>query len=182
MSLRPWREIGREQLARYKIFDVVVARRESPRTGAAHGFFLIETWDWVNIVAMSEDDELVLVRQYRHGPRRFTLEIPGGAVEPGEEPRHTALRELREETGYWTDEPPVHIGTVNPNPALFTNRCHTFLLTRCRRVGDIEPDPGEDLEVVTLPLDEVERRVRDGEIDHALVLNGLYFLRLARGG
>jgi 8-oxo-dGTP pyrophosphatase MutT (NUDIX family) len=181
MSLRPWPEVSRERLARFKIFDVVVARRTSPRTGVEHGFFLVETWDWVNVIALTEADELVLVRQYRHGPRAFTLEIPGGCIDPGEEPRHTAVRELREETGYATEAAPIHLGTVNPNPALFTNRCHTFLLTGCRKVGDLQPDPGEDLEVVTLPLAEVERRVAAGEIDHALVLNGLYFLRLHRG-
>jgi ADP-ribose pyrophosphatase len=178
-GLRPWPETARRSLTRFKIFDVVLAERTSPRTGSSHGFFLIETWNWVNVVALTTDDELVLVRQYRHGSAGFTLEIPGGCVEPGESAADAAVRELREETGFATDDAPLHLGTVQPNPALFTNRCDTYLVTGCRRVGDIQPDPGEDIEVLTMPLDAVEDLVRQGTIQHALVLNALYLHRLA---
>jgi 8-oxo-dGTP pyrophosphatase MutT (NUDIX family) len=178
MALQPWPELGRERLTRFKIFEVLRVRRRSPRTDEPHDFFVVDTWDWVNIVAFTEAGELVLVEQYRHGPGAFTLEIPGGAVHPGEDPALAAVRELREESGYASAQTPILLGAVNPNPALFTNRCSTWLLRDCRRVGDVEPDPGEDLRVVTLPLDEVESRVRRGEIDHALVLDALYLFRL----
>jgi len=177
-GLRPWPETGRRRLAKLKVFDVLEARRRSPRTGEEHRFFLVDTWDWVNVVAFTDDEELVLVRQFRHGPSEFTVEIPGGVIEPDEDPAATAARELREETGYRAAHLEL-LGTVNPNPALFTNRCHTFLARGCRKVGEIEQDAGEDIEVLTLPLAEVEDRVRRGEIDHSLVLSGLYFLRLA---
>ena len=180
MTLRPWQETGRERLARLKVFDVYEATRISPRTGEEHHFFLVDTWDWVNIVAFNEDRELILVRQYRHGPCEFTVEIPGGVIEPSEDPERTAARELREETGYEAREL-TRIGTVNPNPALFSNRCHTYLALGCRKVGEIEQDRGEDLEVLTMSLGDVEDAVRRGEIDHSLVLSGLYFLRLREG-
>jgi 8-oxo-dGTP pyrophosphatase MutT (NUDIX family) len=181
MALEPWEHLREEPIARYKVFDVHKARRRSPRTGKEIGFFLIRTPDWVNVVAFTRQDELVLVRQYRHGSREFTLEIPGGLIDAGEAPAHAAARELREETGY-TAAALAPLGAVNPNPALFTNRCHTFLATGCALAGPPQQDDGEDMEVQLVPIAEAERMVRGGTIDHALVVAGLYLWRLQRGG
>ena len=105
----------------------------------------------MNVVALTEDGKAVLVKQFRHGTRETTLEIPGGAVDPGDRsPLAAARRELREETGYvarrWT-----RIGLVQPNPAFQTNACTTFLAEMCRRAGEPDPDEGEELEVVLVP-------------------------------
>ena len=178
MTLKPWESVETKRLTKYKVFDVVEARRRSPRTGQEIGMFVIDTLDWVNVVAFTPDDQIVLVRQWRQGSQDFSLEIPGGARDPGSEgAEHCALRELREETGYVAANV-ERLGGVNPNNALFSNRCDTFLATGCVRAGDLQMDPGEDLEVVLLSLDELESRVRRGEVDHALVLAGLYFYRL----
>jgi 8-oxo-dGTP pyrophosphatase MutT (NUDIX family) len=177
MSLRDWDEISEEPLCRYKVFDVVKARRRSPRTGADIGFFLVRTPDWVNVVALTEQQELVLVRQYRHGTKQVSLEIPGGLIDAGEvDPAAAAARELREETGYAGNHI-ERLGAMTPNPAIFTNRCHTYLITGCRRVGTLEQDPGEDLEVQLVPAAAVDQLVRGGEIDHALVLAALALWR-----
>lgn len=177
MSLLPWPLVREERLLRYKVFDVHKTHRRSPRTGLEIGFFHVRTLDWVNIVALTDADELVLVRQYRPGPDRITLEIPGGAVDPGEELATAAARELREETGFAAREL-VCLGEVSPNPALFDNRISTYLARGCTRVGDVAPDPGEDLEVVVVPFAEAEAMAGRGEIDHALALSGLYLYRL----
>ncbi|MBL8724633.1 MAG: NUDIX hydrolase [Planctomycetes bacterium] len=175
MTLRDWQRLGDEVLARYKVFTVRRSRRRSPRTGADIGFFLIDTPDWVNVVAITERDELVLVRQFRHGSERISLEVPGGLIDPQDgDPAAAALRELREETGY-TARDLEPLGVMQPNPALFTNRCHVYLATGCTLAGGLEQDPGEDLEVVVLPLTEVPALVRSGAIDHALVLAALAF-------
>jgi 8-oxo-dGTP pyrophosphatase MutT (NUDIX family) len=182
MGLRPWEQLNEERLVRYKVFDVRRSVRRSPRTGVEHGIFTIDTLEWVHIVAISSASELILVRQYRHGSRTFSLEIPGGVVGPEDpDPAATAARELREETGYeaarW-----VALGSTNPNPALFTNRLHTFLATGCERVGDLIQDSGEDLEVVLMPVAEVEQRIRAGAFDNALVLAGLCRWLVERSG
>ena len=176
MALSDWEQLSEETLVRYKVFDVVKARRRSPRTGQDIGFFVIRTPAWVNVVALTEDDELLLVRQYRHGTETMSLEIPGGLVDPGEHPADAAKRELREETGFEAAgiQP---IGVMTPNPAIFANRCHTYLATGCRRVGDLAMDPGEDLEIVIVPAGQVDELVRTGKIDHALVLAAFAFWR-----
>ncbi len=176
--LRSWPEIARERLASFKVFDVLKIRRTSPRTGKDLDFFVIDTRDWVNVIAFTEDDQLVCVRQFRHGTSRFTLEIPGGLVELGETPIEAAGRELLEESGYEAEDLRF-LGTVNPNPAIFTNTCGTVLATGCRRVAALSPDPGEDIEVVTLSRDQFHQAIRDGEVDHALVLAAFTWLDLS---
>ena len=181
MTIQDWQRLGDEILVRYKVFEVRKSRRRSPRTGADIGFFLIDTPDWVNVIAVTQDEAVVLVRQFRHGSERVSLEIPGGLIDPHEkDPAEAAARELREETGYEAAriEP---LGVMNPNPALFTNRCFVYLATGCRPVGALAMDPGEDIEVVTVPVAELDAMVRSGQIEHALVLAAIAFWR-ARGG
>lgn len=181
MTIHDWQRLGDEILTRYKVFEVRKSRRRSPRTGAEIGFFLIDTPDWVNVIALTPDDQIVLVRQFRHGSEKVSLEIPGGLIDPHEkDPAEAAARELREETGYAAEKVEL-LGVMNPNPALFTNRCSAWLATGCRRVGDLAMDPGEDIEVVTVPATELDGLIRRGEIDHALVLAAIAFWR-ARGG
>ena len=177
MTLREWQELGEERLARHLVFDVVKSRRRSPRTGVEIGFFLVKTPDWVNVVALTHDDHLVLVRQYRAGTRALSLEIPGGLIDRHEtDPAQAAARELREETGY-VAERMVPIGTMTPNPAIFTNRCHTFLATGCSRAGELQMDSGEDIVVELVHRSQLDEMVRQGTVDHALVLAAFAFWR-----
>ena len=122
---------------------------------------------------------MVLIRQWRYGIQASTLEIPGGMVDPGESPAAAAARELREETGYAPDGV-SELGTVNPNPALFGNRLHTFLARGARPVAPICNEGTEETVVELVAEGELRRLVRGGTVDHALVVSALHLLDLAR--
>lgn len=123
--------------------------------------------DWVNIAPITADGELVLIRQRRWGIGQDTLEVPGGVVEPGEDPGIAGRRELREETGYGGGEL-VSLGWVHPNPAFQDNRCHLYALIGAERLGEPQLDPGESIEVERVPLRRVAALLADGAITHAL--------------
>ncbi|MCA9752204.1 MAG: NUDIX hydrolase [Gemmatimonadetes bacterium] len=168
-GLERWERTGDDGVEDFGIFRVRRFRARSPRTGQDRPFTRVETGDWVNVVATTPDDEVVLVRQFRHGVEEFTLEIPGGIVDAGEPPARAAARELREETGYAGDEPEL-LGVVDPNPAILDNRCYTYRIRNARPVTTLSLDPGEDIEVVTMPRAQIRAAVADGRIRHALVV------------
>ncbi len=174
-----WRVLDEEHLQDCKVFDVHRATMESPRTGEAHPFYRIHSPAWVNVVPLTASDELVLIRQFRHGLRAVTLEIPGGLVDPGETPAEAAGRELREETGYRAGRLET-LGSINPNPALFANRCHMQVALDCEWEGQIANTSTEETSVELLPLAELPGVLRRGEIDHALVVAALYAFDLWR--
>lgn len=146
---------------------------QSPTAGTEHPFYRIESPEWVNVVALTEREDLVMVRQFRQGSREVTLEIPGGLVDPGESPDVAGARELLEETGYAAGRL-VSLGSVNPNPALFANRVFMMVALDCKEVAEIQNGPTEETTVELLPLGALPAALASGEIDHALVHAALY--------
>jgi ADP-ribose pyrophosphatase len=175
--VKPWRRVETERLRSCRVFHLDRVRYAPPDGREPKDTFVIDAPDWINVVPVTPDGRVVLVRQFRFGIDAPTLEIPGGMCDGGEDPRDAALRELREETGYRADEL-VDLGWVHPNPAIQTNRCHTFLAHGVVRVGDPEPDGDESFEIVTVPQGEIAALVRDGTITHALVVAAFYRLGL----
>jgi 8-oxo-dGTP pyrophosphatase MutT (NUDIX family) len=144
-------------------------------------FYLFDFPDWVNIIARTPQQEVLLIRQFRYGTKRLELEIPGGMVDPGESPVDAGCRELLEETGFAGDNPRV-IGKVCPNPAIQGNYCHTVLVENAVRVAAPRPDDMEEIDWLCVPDRDLEGYVRDGQIEHGLVLNAFSHYVRHQGG
>lgn len=170
---KPWIHAEPELLEDCRVFRVTRAPARSPETGQQHTFYRIDADDWVNVVPVTAQNEIVMVRQYRHGVRALTLEIPGGIIDPGESPAQAAARELLEETGYRGDVPQA-LGSVSPNPAVFGNRCYSFLIRGAEPVAAIQNSATEETVVELVPASALPGLVRGGEIDHALVVAALH--------
>lgn len=145
--------------------------------GLSHDFVVLRAPDWVNVLPVTPQGQVVLIRQWRQGSQAPSLEIPGGIVDPGESPQEAGARELLEETGYVAGRL-IHLGQVNPNPALFDNTCHTFLAQDAVPRAAQRLDDGERIEVLTRPVADLPGLVADGSINHSLVLSALCFFWL----
>lgn len=172
--VKDWEKLNSEEIANYRIFKMRRDVRRSPRTGAEHSFFVLQSPDWVNVVALTPENQVVMIHQFRHGTERVTLEIPGGMVDPHEnDPAETARRELLEETGYAAEQV-IHIGTVHPNPAFLDNTCYTYLALNTRWQQEPQFDGAEDIAVELVPIEEIAGMVGNGRITHALVVAAFY--------
>lgn len=167
-----WHKLSHEHGPDMMIFRPRYDMLRNPRNEHVFKRLVLETPDWVNVVALTSDRRLVVVRQYRFGTSKLTLEIPGGVIDRGEEHAHAAERELREETGF-TSRKWTYLGCVEPNPAFHTNLCHHWLAQDCERTHELELDHGEDIRLGTLSLDEVRAQIHSGAIRHALVITAL---------
>ena len=180
--IRPWQQLGSRRLGDFRIFSVRSDEKISPRTGQSHDFFIIECVDWVNVLAVTPDDQLVMVEQFRHGSNTVELEIPGGIMDASDtSPVGTGVRELREETGYAGQNARI-LGNVFANPAIMNNTCHTVIIENCALQHAVEFDSGEDLITRLVPVADVPRLVADGKIRHPLVVVALYRFDLWRRG
>ena len=162
----------------YKIFKVRSDRRTSPRTGREHDFFVIESVDWCNTVALTPDNQLVMIEQYRQGTNLIELELPGGMIDPGEDPLETAVRELREETGYAGDTPET-VGFVYANPAIMNNKVYTTVIRNATRQHNTQLDAGEDIVTRLVAINDIQRLIGDGTISHSLMVAALFRFQLA---
>jgi len=170
-----WRLGARMPQQDYVVFKTAFVEGEHPRTGEKKRFSLIEADDWVNVIALTKDRRVVMIRQFRVGTGEVSLEIPGGMIDPGEDPIAAGVRELREETGY-TGGLWQLAGRVRPNPALQQNWLWTIFAENVELTHEPDPGPGEVVSVHLATLDEVQEQLIEGKITHALVVTAFAHL------
>ncbi|MEQ8334732.1 NUDIX hydrolase [Nisaea sp.] len=175
---KPWRVLD----SRIAYSDRFLAHRmdtcETPHGQIVDPYHVVELPDWVNMVAVTEDHQVLMVREYRHGIGEVVFGLPSGTVDPGEtDPMGTAKRELREETGaeapHW-----VQTGRMYPNAAVMTNTCFSFLAVGARVTGATDFDDAEDIETVPVPIEDLYRRLLARE----LTMTAMHLVNLHESG
>jgi 8-oxo-dGTP pyrophosphatase MutT (NUDIX family) len=168
-----------QEVLRTRIFTLLKRRCASPTNPSRAGeFYVLRCPDWVNVIALTDRREVVMVEQFRFGLNAVTLEFPAGLVEPGEDPAVTCSRELLEETGYGGG--PVRIiGRMAANPALNSNYLHVGLVTGARPLGPTKLDEHEEIDVRLVPLAEIPDLIRREVIVHSFVTAAYQYLLLA---
>jgi 8-oxo-dGTP pyrophosphatase MutT (NUDIX family) len=175
---KPWRRINKEVVFTTKIFNLNMERSECVRTRATQDFYYIDCCNWVNVIAVTPEAQLIMIRQYRHGSDIFELEIPGGGIDAQDsDPVAAGIRELLEETGYAGQHGKI-IGRVCPNPALQSNFCFTVMLTDCVKVSAPQLEDTEEISLEIYPSNAVRDLITSGQIRHGLVLNALHFFEI----
>ena len=171
--IRPWQKTSSKPVGDFRVFSIREDGKISPRTGKEHYFYVLDSVNWVNVIAVTPQQQLVMIQQYRHGTDSIELEIPGGIADAKDaSPVETGVRELREETGYEGENARI-IGQTFANPAIMSNTCYTVMVENCRYVHPVQFDHGEDIVTQLVPVSEVRQLVAAGEIRHSLVIVAL---------
>ena len=178
-AVAAWKVVNSDHLADCRVFQVRHDRSIDPRSGREHDFFVIEAPDWINIIPLTTDHQVVMIEQYRHGTNQVTLEIPGGMVDEGESAIEAAGRELLEETGYQAHDI-ERLGKTRPNPAIQNNWLHSFLARDVKFVEEPTFAGTEHTTVRLVPLADVPALIANGTIDHALVVVAFHRLSLLK--
>ncbi len=173
-----WKVNRTEQIADCRIFSVHRHFATPPGKAEDHDFYTLRPYNWVNVIPITEDGDVILIRQYRHGLHAVTLEVPGGMVDSHEtESILAADRELLEETGY-VAEKTIFLGRNHPNPAIQGNYCDSFLAKNVRKIQEPQFDTTEDIDLEIVPYKKIPSLIASGEISHALVIVAFYYLEM----
>ena len=154
------------------LFRLRRERFQSRKSGKTHDFYVTHLANGVHAIALTSDQQIVMVRQFRAGSRRDSLETPGGLLDPGEDPCAAGARELLEETGYAGD-PPELLGTIWPIPALLSMRISTVVIRNARLIAEPHLDQNEEVALELVPVGDIPALIKSGRIDHGVCVAGL---------
>ena len=176
-TVQTWKRKKSKEIADCRVFKVRedFCARESD--GEESSFFVIENPDWVNIIAFTKTQEVVLIEQFRYGAEKIILELPGGMIDEDEEPTAAAKRELAEETGYASDEF-ILLGQSHPNPAIQNNAIYHFLAVNCEKTAETSFDEHESVATKLVSLPEVENLIVSGDMTHSLAIAAFHYYSL----
>ena len=179
--VKPWTKIDSTHGPDMGLFSIKTNCCRSPRTGRDHNFYVIDFPDWVQIIPITPDGQVVMVRQFRHACEKIFLELPGGVIDKEDaSPEETARRELLEETGYLATDYSF-LKKCYPQPGILSNCGSTYVATGAKKVAELNLDPAEDIEVVLVDLRQIPDMIRRGEINHGqtVMAFGIYLLPIA---
>jgi len=168
-----WEVLESREDRTYGLFSVQIHKSRSPRTGNVHEFQVLSSYDWVAVIAVTPDNQVIMVRQYRHGSGKLSLEPPGGLVKEGQSPDRSGREELEEETGYVSSRWEL-LGCMEPMPALFTNHFYVYLARDATPTGRVNPDETEEVQTVLVPVGSVRDLIRTGRITSSVMIAALH--------
>ncbi len=172
-----WKISSSRQIADCRVFKVREDFCKNDGNDKESTFFVIENPDWVNVIGLTKEKEVILIEQFRHGTEEIILEIPGGMIDNNEEPETAARRELLEETGY-SAEKFIYLGKTHPNPAIQNNLIYHFFAADCEKTGDTNFDENESVVTKLFSLAEIDKLIAAGKFTHSLAITAFYLMRL----
>lgn len=169
---KPWELLRSEPGPNLILFQARYDWVRNPRNAKSFKAVILEAPDWVNIVAVTPEKKMVVVKQFRFGVGKTTVEIPAGIIDPGETPEHAAVRELKEETGYMANRW-KYLGWFEGNVAFLNNVCHTWLALDAVKTHSQQLEGGEDISIAELSLEEVRQEIEKGNMRNSLTVLAL---------
>ncbi len=168
-----WTVLSSEYIFRDRWFIARADQCAMPNGKMVGPYYVLEFPGWCNVVVVTEDEQLVMVRQYRHAIQETIIELPGGVVDAGETPEQSAIRETAEETGYVVEEVEL-LYSAAPNPATNNNYAWFFLARNAKLLGIQKFDEAEDMDVLLYTKEEARQLLAEGKIQHGMQVGALY--------
>lgn len=176
-----WETIKKTEIIDLHIFKAEKVIRRHPKWERSAEFTILNSKNWANIIPITENNEILLIEQYRQGIDKITIEIPGGLIESNELPIEAARRECIEETGYSSDTELIPIGMNYPNPAFLNNQCFSFAWFNVKKNYEQNFDLNEEVNVLPTPIDKVKQMIKEGTINHSIILTAFFQFFLKYG-